>query len=452
MGSADRMCECARAEGQARPSQRAASAAGGRWQHSPSGQAEVRRISRLPAAEPARVLERDAQCDGKAALATLVDERRAPVRPRLRVRVLVVRAEPVVGGEHLPARPLAAHPLALDRAGGVGREHHAVVLVRLVDDPALVVLDEVARQAEVMGGQVGEPVRGHLVRHREHVPQVLDGQAPGVGGLAQEHGRLLLRDQHRGGEVVGLHPLPQEVREVLGRAVAEHEVPERLQQDRPRRVHADGLLLEVDPPVAQVGHGPRGAGQVAHVPDGEPVVAHHRQQHALGQGPAGVPGGGQRGGGLLLDLGEVVAALAHHRPQAGVGLPGFLGRRRRLGPLLAQLAVQRQQVLDHVARHPRADPQVRQAEVAVDRVLLRLLEGDLQLGPAARRLAPQQFRRWHRQRGRQRLDQRQLGLAAAVLDQRQHRGGTADPLAKLGQGQPLGAPGMPEPLAEYAEI
>src|ERR1700733_11424621 len=88
---------------------------------------------RLPAAEPPRVLERDAQCDGKATLATLVDERRAPVRPRLRVRVLVVRAEPVVGDEYLPARPLAAHPLALDRAGGVGREHHAVILVRLVD-------------------------------------------------------------------------------------------------------------------------------------------------------------------------------------------------------------------------------------------------------------------------------------------------------------------------------
>ena len=33
-----------RADGQARPSQRAASAAGGRWQHSPAGHAEVQRI------------------------------------------------------------------------------------------------------------------------------------------------------------------------------------------------------------------------------------------------------------------------------------------------------------------------------------------------------------------------------------------------------------------------
>src|SRR5260370_27217320 len=45
VGSADRMCECARADGQARPSQRAASRAGGRWQHSPSGHEEVWRMT-----------------------------------------------------------------------------------------------------------------------------------------------------------------------------------------------------------------------------------------------------------------------------------------------------------------------------------------------------------------------------------------------------------------------
>ena len=39
-GSADRMCECARADGHALPSHRSASATGGRLQHSPSGQAE----------------------------------------------------------------------------------------------------------------------------------------------------------------------------------------------------------------------------------------------------------------------------------------------------------------------------------------------------------------------------------------------------------------------------
>src|SRR5580658_1433611 len=40
-GSASSTCECARADGQAMPSHRAASAAGGRWQHSPDGQPDV---------------------------------------------------------------------------------------------------------------------------------------------------------------------------------------------------------------------------------------------------------------------------------------------------------------------------------------------------------------------------------------------------------------------------
>ena len=44
-------------------------------------------------------------------------------------------------------------------------------------------------------------------------------------------------------------------------------------------------------------------------------------------------------------------------------------------------------MLEHVAGHPGADLQVGQAEVAVDRVALRLLQHDLQLRTAARRLA-----------------------------------------------------------------
>jgi hypothetical protein len=43
-GSADKMCECARAEGHAFPSHRSASAAGGRAQHSPSGHADRLRM------------------------------------------------------------------------------------------------------------------------------------------------------------------------------------------------------------------------------------------------------------------------------------------------------------------------------------------------------------------------------------------------------------------------
>jgi hypothetical protein len=48
-GSADSTWECARADGQARPSQRSASASGARWQHSPSGQYErVRKVDSRP--------------------------------------------------------------------------------------------------------------------------------------------------------------------------------------------------------------------------------------------------------------------------------------------------------------------------------------------------------------------------------------------------------------------
>src|SRR5258708_38927676 len=44
-GSADKMCECARADGQAMPSQRAARRAGGRWQHDGSGHADLVRLT-----------------------------------------------------------------------------------------------------------------------------------------------------------------------------------------------------------------------------------------------------------------------------------------------------------------------------------------------------------------------------------------------------------------------
>ena len=240
---------------------------------------------------------------------------------------------------------------------------------------------------EVPGGQVGEPVRGHLVRHREHVHQVLHGQVAGLLGVGQEAERGLLRHQHRRGEVVALDPLAQEVREVPRRLVPEQEVPERLQQDRARRVRADRLLPHVDPVVAQVGQRPDGTGQVLHVPDGETVVADHRQQHALRQGAAGVARRFQRAVRRPLDVLEVVGALAHGRAQFGVGGARLLRRRGRAGSLLTQRARQLHQVLQHLGRHPGADLQVRQAELGVAGIALRFLQGDLQLRPAAGRPA-----------------------------------------------------------------
>src|ERR1700761_5179752 len=90
----------------------------------------------------------------------------AEVGARRRVGVLVAGRVAVLGAEHLPPRPLTAHPLALDRPGAVSREDDPVVLVGLVDDAAGVVLDEVARDVQVMADQVGDAVGGHLVGDR----------------------------------------------------------------------------------------------------------------------------------------------------------------------------------------------------------------------------------------------------------------------------------------------
>ena len=135
------------------------------------------------------------------------------------------------------------------------------------------------------------------------------------------------------------------------------------------------------------------------------MMGDDRHQRALGQRATAVAHRVQRLGRLPLDLGEIVPPRAHGVAQLGVGDPGLLGRGRRPGALPAQLAVQRDQVFQHVAGHPGADLQVGQAQVAEERVALRLLQRDLKLRTAARRLRPQQLVRGHRQRLGQRLDQ-----------------------------------------------
>ena len=262
-GRTDRTWECARADGQAMPSQRSASAAGARWQQSPSGQRDRVRVVDSRPRNQREWSNGTPERDGVPGVARArVDLGDAEVGARRRVGVLVVRRVAVGRGEHLAARPLAAHPLALDRAGGVGGEDDPVVLVGLVDHAARVVLHEVAGHVQVMGDEVGDPVGGHLVGDGEHVDQVLDGEVAAVLRGAQERDGGLLGDQHRGGEVVRLDPLAQEVGEVARRVVAEQEVAECLQDHRARRVPADRLLLDVDPARAQVGQRPDGARQV----------------------------------------------------------------------------------------------------------------------------------------------------------------------------------------------
>ncbi len=55
--------------------------------------------------------------------------------------------------------------------------------------------------------------------------------------------------------------------------------------------------------------------------------------------------------------------------------------------------------------------------------MLRLIQGDLELGAAARRLLLQQLGHGHAERGGKLLDKRQPRLALAVLDEREHQNG-----------------------------
>jgi len=73
-----------------------------------------------------------------------------------------------------------------------------------------------------------------------------------------------------------------------------------------------------------------------------------------------------------------------------------------------------------------AHPELGQAKRLVRGVPLRLLQADLELSAAARRLLLQQLGHGHAERGGKLLDKRQPRLALAVLDQREHRRRAAD--------------------------
>lgn len=143
-----------------------------------------RRVSarRLAAREPLRVLECRADAHRERATRGRLDAGGAPVGANRLVGVLVVRAEAVFDVEDAPRAPLPAHELALDGPERVGGEAHAVVLVRLRDDAGLAHLEEVDRDAEVVGCEVREPVGGRLVAHAVGVAQILDGEGAALLG------------------------------------------------------------------------------------------------------------------------------------------------------------------------------------------------------------------------------------------------------------------------------
>ena len=228
------------------PAQRSARSAGGWRQHVGSGQRDFGPLGGLPPAEPLDVRVRHADGHRELALRASGRRGRAPVGAGRRVGVLVVRRGQVGPVEDDPRGPVPADRLALDRPGRVRRELHAVVLVRLVDRSRPRDPHEVHRDAEVAGGQVGEPVRGGLVGHRERVAQVLDRDV--LGGLRppQEVDRAPSRGSAARRRSSWSRPAGAGSRRSPAARVAEHDVAERLQHQRARVVLPGVPLRQVD--------------------------------------------------------------------------------------------------------------------------------------------------------------------------------------------------------------
>jgi hypothetical protein len=117
-----------------------------------------------------------------------------------------------------------------------------------------------------------------------------------------------------------------------------------------------------------------------------------------------------------------------------------------------QLAVQADQRLQRVHRQPLAGTHDGQAERRVRRVALGVLQLDLQAGAAARRFGAKQITQGYAERARDRLEQAQARLPAAVLDERELRRRPPDRGTELFQGEPLGASYVAEPLAQRDEV
>jgi hypothetical protein len=177
------------------------------------------------------------------------------------------------------------------------------------------------------------------------------------------------------------------------------------------------------------------------------------EQHALGQRTgAGVAACLERVRGQPLDVGEVVVPGPHVGPQLPVGRAGLLRRRHHPLRLAAQLLVQADEVLEDDGRQPGGGPQRRQGERGVERIGLGPLQGQLQRGPLARRLRPEQLLDGHAEPARQRAEQPQRRLPVPVLHLGQVRRRAAGGLGQLGQGQPALLPLVLDPLADHPRV
>ena len=93
-----------------------------------------------------------------------------------------------------------------------------------------------------------------------------------------------------------------------------------------------------------------------------------------------------------------------------------------------------------------------EAEPPVQRVVLRALDGDLELGAARRRGGVEQLVRGDLERVGQGPDERQRGLALAVLEPRQVRRLPSDARTEVRQGEVACLPQVAQPLPEHERV
>ena len=291
------------------------------------------------------------------------------------------------------------------------------------------------------------------MRHAERVAEVLDGEVPVLLRLGEESDRCRLGHEAARREVVDLEPLLQEVGVVGGRRVPEQPMRHRLQRHRAEAVTAgDRRRRQVDASVLEVGHRPGGVRQVVDVDELEAQLRRHDADAPVRERAAGVPRGRELLLGEVLDLGQVVAPLPHAQAQLGVRAPGLLGRRDRLALAALQLAVQAQDRLDRLVGGRLGDAHGGDAEAPEHGRVLRLLEVEFEGGAPVRRLGGEEVGDIRARRVRDRLQQRQLRLALAVLDEAQLTARHPDERAQLVEGVPPRDAVMTDAVTERRQL
>ena len=351
--------------------------------------------------------------------------------------------------ERRPCGELRARDLSVHRTGDIGRKRKVVVLVHARDGAVAVDAQEVQAHAEVVRHEVRHAHACRLVRDAERVAEILDGEIAVLLGLLQEsHGGGLGHETARR-VVVDLEPLPQEVRVIGGSLVLQEPVRHGLQGHRPQTVAAgDRRRRQIDATVLEIGDRTRGGGEVVDVDQLEADLLGHDAHRAMREGAGGVARRLQLLLGEPLDVGQVVVQRPHAQALLGVRAPGLFGGRDRLPLAALQLAVQAQDRLDRLVAHALGHAHGFDAETAEDRPALRTFEFDLERRAPVRWFRGEELTDIHPGRRRDRLQQRQLRLPLAVLDEAQVASGHTDLLAQFVQGHPVAHPLVSDAVAQ----